>query len=144
MKAAYKKTERLFENFSDIAIKVLGNSITFIIALVLVFVYLFTEKFYQQNIHEIAYDIILCVTFLGFFIIQKSFNKFSTSLHLKINELVASNDKASNKMVNIEKKTEEELSELEKQYSIIADLAVSSEEVKSSVSIEILNNIKKD
>lgn len=132
----------MFESFSDIAIKLLGNSITFIIALVLVFVYLLTEKFYQQNIHEIAYDIILCVTFLGFFIIQKSFNKFSTSLHLKINELVASNENASNKMVNIEKKTEEELSELEKQYSLIADMATTSDDVPSSISIEILKNIK--
>src|SRR5215212_9463471 len=116
MRSLYKAIERLFEKFSNIAIKVLGNSITFIIAVILVIIYLASQKVYRQNFHDMIYDIILCVTFLGFFIIQKSFNKYSTALHLKINELVAAHDMASNRMVDIENKTEEELKELGKHY----------------------------
>src|SRR5215216_7280102 len=120
MKSLYKTIERIFENFSGVAIKVFGNSITFIIAVILVIVYLTSQKVYRQNFHDMVYDVILCVTFLGFFIIQKSFNKYSTALHLKMNELLAAHESASNRMVNIENKTEEELKELEKHYSNLA------------------------
>lgn len=106
MKSLYRLLERIFENFSTAAIKVLGNSITFLIAVILVIVYLATQHVYNENFHDVIYDIILCVTFLGFFIIQKSFNKYSTALHLKMNELLAAHEQASNHMVNIENKTE--------------------------------------
>jgi low affinity Fe/Cu permease len=85
-----------------------------------------------------VYDIILCVTFLGFFIIQKSFNKYSAALHLKMNELVAAHEKASNRMVDIENKTEEELKELGKHYSTLAAKAEGSLNRLASQSIEQL------
>src|ERR1035437_1193773 len=51
------------------------------------------------------------------YIIQKSFNRFSASLHLKVNELVASHEPASNAMINAEEKTEQEISQLTKEYT---------------------------
>ncbi len=89
MKSVYKTIERIFENFSAVAIRVFGDSITFIVAIILVIIYLSRRTVLQQNFHDMVYDIILCVIFLGFFIIQKSFNKYSTVLHLKLNELLA-------------------------------------------------------
>jgi len=56
-------------------------------------------------------------SFLSLFIIQKSFNRFSASLHLKVNELVASHEPASNSVLNAEEKTEQEISQLTKEYS---------------------------
>jgi low affinity Fe/Cu permease len=138
MKSFYKALERIFENFSGVAIKIFGNSITFIIAVILVIIYLTSQKVYRQNFHDMIYDIILCVTFLGFFIIQKSFNKYSTALHLKMNELVAAHEKASNRMVDIENKTEEELKELGKHYSTLAAKAEDDHQIHTSQSIEHL------
>lgn len=138
MKSLYRLLERIFENFSTAAIKVLGNSITFLIAVILVIVYLATQHVYNENFHDVIYDIILCVTFLGFFIIQKSFNKYSTALHLKMNELLAAHEQASNHMVNIENKTEEELKELEKHYSNLAEEVKTSKDIHASHSIEHL------
>ena len=143
MKSFYKTIERIFENFSALAIKLLSNSITFIFAVLLVIIYLTTQKVYRQNFHDLIYDIILCVTFLGFFIIQKSFNKYSTALHLKMNELVAAHENASNRMVNIENKTEEELKELEKHFSDLADKVENSDNKYTSHSIEHLLDAQK-
>ena len=55
------------------------------------------------------------------FIIQKSFNRFSVSLHLKVNELVASHEPASNSVINAEEKTEYEIAKLSKEYVELAE-----------------------
>ncbi len=122
----------------------LGNSITFIIALVLVLLYFTDEKVYQQPGNKPIMDVIFSVTFLSIFIIQKSVNRFSAALHLKMNELVAAHDKASNRMINIEEKTEEELKDLARHYSRIADEVKSSDVMHSSHSIEHVLDAQKN
>src|SRR5437762_4813117 len=145
MKTIYKKTEGVFEIFAKIALKVFGSSITFLLAVLVVIVYFITTPFARQSLHDSIYDIILCFTFLGFFIIQKSFNKFNTTLNLKINELVSAHDKASNRLVNIEHKSEAELIELSKHYSDIAEESEKSAELHNPQSIEhMLNREKND
>jgi low affinity Fe/Cu permease len=88
-------TEGIFENFTSIVSAIMGNSITFIIAL-FVFGWLSNKMFFQQDIHYCIGDMILGTTFLSLFIIQKSFNRFSASHHLKLSELVASHEHAIN------------------------------------------------
>ena len=53
--------------------------------------------------------------------IQKSFNRFSGSLHLKLNELVSAHDNANNAIINVEHKTEEEIKEIAKEYAEIVE-----------------------
>ena len=117
MKNIYRHTEKGFEKFTSVAIAILGNSLTFIVAFCLVIFWFSNRQFYRQNIHGIIGDIIWAVTFLSLFIIQKTFNRFSASLHLKVNELVASHEPASNLVINSENKTEQEITELSKEYS---------------------------
>lgn len=57
------------------------------------------------------------------FLIQKSFNRFSASLHLKVNELVATHETASNAVINAEEKTEHEINALSKEYLELAEKA---------------------
>ena len=121
MKKVYWHLERYFEKLTAAATAILGNSITFIIALCTVIIWLTDKQFYVQNIHQSISDIILGVTFLSLFIIQKTFNHFSASLHLKLNELVASHETASNSVINIESKTEMEITELSKEYAELAE-----------------------
>ena len=96
----YRHSEKYFEKITSVAIAILGNSVTFIIALCTVIFWLTNKEFYAQNFHEKMGDIIWGVTFLSLFIIQKSFNRFSASLHLKVNELVASHEPASNTVIS--------------------------------------------
>jgi low affinity Fe/Cu permease len=128
MKNIYKHTEKGFEKLTSIATAILGNSITFIIALGTVIFWLSNKTFYTQNIHQSLGDVILGVTFLSLFIIQKSFNRFSGSLHLKVNELVASHEPASNTVINAEEKTEHEITKLSKGYTDLAEQANIKEE----------------
>ncbi len=90
--------------------------------------WLTNRKFYTQDIHESIGDVILGITFLSLFIIQKTFNRFSGSLHLKLNELVASHEPASNTVINAEVKTEHEITKLTKGYTELADQAKEKEE----------------
>jgi len=87
----------------------------------------------MQGVHHRIGDVILGVTFLSLFIIQKSFNRFSGSLHLKVNELVASHEPASNAMINVEEKTEYEIIELSKEYAEMAVQAKEEIEIKEAM-----------
>ena len=128
MKNIYRQAERGFEKLTSIATTILGNSITFIIALGAVIFWLTNKQFYTQDIHSSIGDVILGVTFLSLFIIQKSFSRFSGSLHLKVNELVASHEPASNAVMNAEEKTEDEIVELSKEYVELAEQTKGLEE----------------
>lgn len=121
MKNIYKYSEKKFEKLTSIGIAVLGNSITFFLAFCLVVFWLSNRMFYIEDIHNVIGDVILGVAFLSLFIIQKSFNRFSASLHLKVNELVASHATASNTVIHTEEKTEFELNELSKEYAELAE-----------------------
>ena len=131
MKNIYRLTETIFEKFSTVATTILGNSITFIIALAMIIYFLTSKAFYEQETHHMIRDIIHSVTFITLFIIQKSFNKFSALLHLKVNELVASHEPASNAVIHAEGKTEHEITQLSKEYIIdLAEQKKEEEEVK--------------
>ena len=122
MKKIYIQIERVFEKLASLAISILGNSITFIVALCVVIFWISNKKFQTQNIHADVGDLILGVTFLSLFIIQKSFNRFSASIYLKVNELIASNKSASNAVINLEEKTELEITALSKEYTDLIDV----------------------
>jgi low affinity Fe/Cu permease len=117
MQKIYRDLENRFERLTSIVTSILGNSVTFILALVTVIFWLTEKEFYTQDLHHCISDVILGVTFLSFFMIQKSFNRFSASLHLKLNELVSAHENANNAIINVENKTEEEIKEIAKEYA---------------------------
>lgn len=117
----YGLMEKIFERLVSIVTSILGNSITFILAFCLVIFWWANNLFTTNDIHQIIGDIIFGTTFLSLFIIQKSFNRFSGSLHLKVNELVSSHEPANNSVINAEEKTEREITELSKEYAELAD-----------------------
>ena len=132
MKRFYRHMETGFESLTSIAIAILSNSITFFIALCTIIYWLGNKKFYDQDIHNSIGDVILGIAFLSLFVIQKSFNRFSASLHLKVNELVASNKTANNAVLNSEGKTELEINELSKEYVELAELLKQEKKIPGS------------
>ena len=95
---------------------ILGSSITFLVAVGVVIYWLTQQQYAVQTLHQKIENIIVAVTFLTLFIIQKEFKRFAASLHIKLNELVSSHEGASNKILNVEEKTESEMLELAKKY----------------------------
>jgi low affinity Fe/Cu permease len=130
MKKIYGHIERCFEKIASFSIALLGNSITFIVALCTVIFWLSNKRFYTEDIHYVIGDLLLGVAFLSLFIIQKSFNRFSGSIHLKVNELILSHELASNAVINAEIKTEQEIIVLSKEYAEFAELAKEEKEEK--------------
>jgi low affinity Fe/Cu permease len=116
MNLVYIKIERIFEKLTSIATKILGNSITFILAFLLVIYWWVTNLFTSKDIHQNIGDIIFGFTFLSLFIIQKSFNRYSAQVHLKMNELISSHEPANNAVMNTSQKTEQEIRELSREY----------------------------
>jgi len=63
------------------------------------------------------------ITFLMVFLIQRSQNKDSLALHLKLNELVAAMRGASNRLIDVEALSEQELRALHTHYETLARMA---------------------
>jgi len=72
------------------------------------------------------------VTFLMVFLIQRSQNKDSVAIHLKLNELVVANELASNRLIAVEDISEEDLKVLRKFYKKLADLSKDEMSVEES------------
>lgn len=115
-KTFYQRIEGLFENMVGTALKIYGHPLTFIAALILVIFFLVKSADNYTNLRDLVRDIILCISFLSFFIIQRAVNKSTAAINLKMNELIASHDKANNELLTIDEKTETELEELANQH----------------------------
>jgi low affinity Fe/Cu permease len=76
------------------------------------------------------------VTFLMVFLIQRSQNKDSVAIHLKLNELVAAIEGASNRLIDVEGLTERELKILSNYYHELSQLAREESEIGKSHSVE--------
>jgi low affinity Fe/Cu permease len=76
------------------------------------------------------------VTFLMVFLIQQSQNKDSLAVHIKLNELLAAHELASNRVVAIEDLDESELETLRAFYCQLAQMAEAEGGVKNSHSLD--------
>ncbi|TMA83120.1 MAG: low affinity iron permease family protein [Deltaproteobacteria bacterium] len=76
------------------------------------------------------------VTFLMVFLIQRTQNKDALAIQLKLNEIVAAIDGASNRLINVEDLTEGELQILSEHYHRLADMAKSERQIGVSHSVE--------
>lgn len=76
------------------------------------------------------------ITFLMVFLIQKSQNKDSLAIQLKLNELVAAHEFASNRLVNVENMTEDELKVIQRYYGKLSEFTKQEENLQQSHSID--------
>jgi low affinity Fe/Cu permease len=76
------------------------------------------------------------VTFLMVFLIQRTQNKSALAVQLKLNEIVAALEGASNRLISVEDLSEEELNVLYKHYQALAQLATKDSRITQSHSID--------
>ena len=76
------------------------------------------------------------VTFLMVFLIQRTQNKDALAVQLKLNELVAAIQGASNRLIDVEDLTEEELDRLKAFYRKLATMAKRDADLGQSHSVE--------
>lgn len=135
--------KNLFEVFSNAATKFTGSSPAFIGAVSIVLLWAVTGPFfnYSENWQLVINTSTTIITFLMVFLIQKAQNKDGKAIQLKLNELIAANERASNRMVNIEDLTEEELDQLHKFYVALYKLSKKEGDIHSSHSIDVAQDI---
>lgn len=129
----------LFERFANAATKFTGSSPAFLGAAAIVFLWAATGPFfnYSETWQLVINTGTTIITFLMVFLIQKAQNKDGKAIQLKLNELIAANEKASNRMVDIEDLTENELDQLHKFYAKLAVLTKQETDLHCSHSIDM-------
>src|SRR6188768_1783131 len=76
------------------------------------------------------------VTFLMVFLIQRTQNKDALAIHLKLNEIVAAMEGASNRLIDVEDLSEPEIDALHKYYKRLIELARQDDNLTTTHSIE--------
>ena len=132
------KLSLFFNRFSQGVTKGTGSPLAFIVALVIILVWGVTGPLFGfSNTWQLVINTgTTVVTFLMVFIIQQSQNRETTAIQLKLNELIAANKNASNRLVDIEDLTEEELAALKKFYVKLSLLAQHETDLFSTHSID--------
>ena len=143
-----RKKNRLsvfFQKMSNKVTKATGSPIAFILALVVIIVWAVTGPiFHYSDTWQLVINTgTTIITFLMVFIIQQSQNKDTVAIHLKLNELIASHDRASNRLVDIEELTDEELQSIKEFYITLSELAEKENGVNISHSLNEAKNLHK-
>jgi low affinity Fe/Cu permease len=138
MKQSAIKNPTLLERFSMAVTSAAGSTPAFIIALTLVISWAITGPMfnYSEEWQLVINTGTTIITFLMVFLIQKSQNKDSLAIQLKLNELVASHEFASNRLVNVENMTEEEMKVIKKYYAYLSEVTKKEESLQQSHSID--------
>lgn len=132
-----KDNNSLFENLALILTKFSGSTTAFVLSISLIVGWAISGFF--TGFTEVWQLVIntgtTIITFLMVFLIQRTQNKDSMAIQLKLNELIASLAGASNKLVDIEDISEKELETLKKHYQKLALMFDSENHITESHSI---------
>ncbi len=137
MKKKPKRIAKIFDRLSTDVTRATGHPLSFIIAVSIILIWgisgpVFNFSDTWQLVINTGTTII---TFLMVFIIQQSQNKEMLSLQLKLDELIAASG-SSNRLIDIEDLTEQELLRLKKFYVHLARKYETQIDKKESHSIE--------
>lgn len=127
-----------FERFARAVTDWSGGSAAFGLALATVLVWLISGPvFHFSDTWQLVINTgTTIVTFLMVFLIQRSQNKDSLAIQLKLNELVATIEGASDRLIGAEEFSEEELEVLRRHYAKLAAISRQEADVGRSHSVE--------
>jgi low affinity Fe/Cu permease len=134
----WKNGKDILESLSSAVTRYAGSSQSFIIACLIIIVWLATGPlFHFSDTWQLVVNTgTTIITFLMVFLIQRSQNKESVAIQIKLNELVASSKFASNRLIDVEDLTEEELNMLHKYYGELARMSKMDKTMHVSHTIE--------
>jgi len=142
------KASKFNKAFDKIATKIThaaGSPVSSILAVLIIIVWLITGPIFgfSDTWQLVINTGTTIITFIMVFIIQQSQNKDTTAIQLKLNELIACEKKASNRLIAVEDLTEEELIVLKKFYTRLAKLSQEEHNLHSSHSLDEAHEIHK-
>jgi low affinity Fe/Cu permease len=131
-----------FERLSEVVTKRAGGTSAFATALLVVLAWAAVGPIFRfSNTWQLVINTgTTIVTFLMVFLIQRSQNKDAVAIHVKLNEIVAALEGASNRLIEVETLTEKELEALRRHYRELAVLAARDTDLTKSHSVEEARN----
>src|SRR6202171_4461140 len=132
------KLSQILERFSLKATKATGTSMAFILALSVIIIWGLTGPlFHYSNTWQLLINTsTTIVTFLMVFLIQRTQNKDAQAIHMKLNEIVAALEGASNRLIDVEDLTEGEIETLHTHYQALVAMAKKDLKLTQSHSVE--------
>ena len=127
-----------FEGASQTMTRATGSSTAFLIAIAVIIAWVITGPlFHFSDTWQLVINTgTTIITFLMVFMIQQSQNKDSLAIQLKLNELIACEERASNRLIDVEDLTQDELEVLKKFYIRLSHLAEKENDLFSSHSVD--------
>jgi low affinity Fe/Cu permease len=115
-----------------------GSSWAFALAALVIVVWLVTGPlFHFSDTWQLVINTgTTIVTFLMVFLIQRAQNKDALAIQLKLNEIVAAIQGASNRLISIEELSEPELEVLHRHYHRLAQMAKRDDDLLKSHSVD--------
>ena len=115
-----------------------GSTAAFALAGAVILVWLVSGPFFR---YSDTWQLVIntgttIITFLMVFLIQRAQNKDSMAIQLKLNELVAAVEGASNRLIDVEDLSEEELVALHRFYARLVQMAKKDHTLTASHSVE--------
>jgi low affinity Fe/Cu permease len=132
------RSEKFPERLARVVTDWAGSSQAFAIAVGVLVIWAVTGPFfhYSDSWQLVINTGTTIVTFLMVFLIQRSQNKDAHALHLKLNEIVAALQGASNRLINVEDLSEAEVKALHRHYQTLVVMAKRDEDIAQSHSVE--------
>jgi low affinity Fe/Cu permease len=136
--APSRKRSHLLERFSHGATRATGTSYAFLIAAGVIVVWAITGPLFgfSDTWQLVINTSTTIVTFLMVFLIQRAQNKDAVAIHLKLNEIVAAMEGASNRLIDVEDLSEDDIEALRNYYKELIKLARKDENLTMTHSIE--------
>src|SRR5438270_3172700 len=128
----------VFSRFAAWASHSTGSTAAFLLACLTIVVWLVTGPiFHFSDTWQLVINTsTTIITFLMVFLIQRAQNKDALAVQLKLNEIVAALEGASNRLISIENLSEPELKVLRIHYERLAEMARRDLHITESHSIE--------
>ena len=138
MKPRHKLHGNIFERMSQRMTHFTGSTTAFMIALVIILLWLVSGPLFSfSDTWQLVINTgTTIITFLMVFLIQRTQNKDSLAIQIKLNELVAAVAGASNRLVDVEDLSEEDLEVLHEHFRTLAAMAKADKDIKESHSVE--------
>ena len=116
-------TEKGFHVFATHAANWVGTKWAFLVALLTIVGWLISVPYfrYSDTLQLIINTGTTVITLLVVFLIQNTQNRDARAIHLKLDEIIKSIDKAHNEMIDIEHLSDEELQKLADRYQRVRE-----------------------
>lgn len=132
------KVSELLEGFSREATKATGTSLAFVLAVSVIVVWAVTGPLFRfSDTWQLVINTgTTVITFLMVFLIQRAQNKDALAIHLKLNEIVAAMEGASNRLIDVEDLSEADIDALRAYYKKLIELARKDDNLTTTHSVE--------